>query len=63
MVVCCSSAALRAASPLVSFDLRLSTARGGVSATPARVADATLCTDEECLMRNAMDRDEFPQRG
>lgn len=57
------SVVLMAASPKVPFDLRLSAARGGVSMTPAKVADATLCTEEQCLMRKTWNPDEFPQRG
>lgn len=50
-------------SPPVPFDLWLSTVRGGASATPAKVADASLCTDEECLMRKGWDPDKFTEGG
>lgn len=37
--------------------------RGGESATPAKVADVCLRTDEECLMRKDWDTDKFTQGG
>ncbi len=49
--------------PPLPSDLWLSTVRGGASATPAKVADASLCTDEECLMRKGWDPDKFTQGG
>lgn len=53
----------RGASPRAPFDLWLSTARGGARATPAKVAAASLCGDEECLMRKGWDPDKFTQGG
>lgn len=54
----------RGASPPGPSDLWLSTAwGGGARATPAKVADASLCTDEECLMRKGWDPDKFTQGG
>lgn len=38
-------------------------ARGGALATPAKVADVSFCTDEECLMRKGWDPYKFTQGG
>lgn len=47
----------------VAFDLWLLTARGGASAPPANLADVSLCTDEECLMRKGWDPDKLAKGG